>query len=148
MTGRPVLEEFTTRSPATLELAAVALIFAIGIGIPLYYLAARHYGRFWDHSSVVLSLSGITVPVFVLAFIHQRHARHRLLRSCRDPHQGVGRVLCRADAPGLPGIALGTLVAVVLPEPESPTIATVRPHGISRLTLRTAWKSPALPRIL
>ncbi|MBF4993508.1 ABC transporter permease [Arthrobacter gandavensis] len=69
VTGRPVLEEFATRFPATLELAAVALIFAIGIGIPLGYLAARHYGRFWDHSSVVLSLLGITVPVFFLAFI-------------------------------------------------------------------------------
>jgi peptide/nickel transport system permease protein len=69
VTGRPVLEEFATRFPATLELAVVALIFAIGIGIPLGYLAATHYGRFWDHSSVVLSLLGITVPVFFLAFI-------------------------------------------------------------------------------
>lgn len=69
VTGRPVLEEFSTRFPATLELAAVALIFAIGIGIPLGYLAARYYGRFLDHSSVVLSLIGITVPVFFLAFI-------------------------------------------------------------------------------
>ncbi|MCC3277451.1 MULTISPECIES: ABC transporter permease [unclassified Arthrobacter] len=69
VTGRSVLEEFGTRFPATVELAVVALIFAIGIGIPLGYLAARHYGRFWDHSSVVLSLIGITVPVFFLAFI-------------------------------------------------------------------------------
>ena len=45
VTGRPVLEEFATRFPATVELAVVALIFAIGIGIPLGYLAARHYGR-------------------------------------------------------------------------------------------------------
>ncbi|MHA7276921.1 ABC transporter permease [Arthrobacter sp. HLT1-21] len=69
ITGRPVLEEFATRFPATIELTVVALIFAIGIGIPLGYLAARHYGRFVDHSSVVLSLLGITIPVFFLAFI-------------------------------------------------------------------------------
>jgi peptide/nickel transport system permease protein len=68
-TGRPVLEEFATRFPATIELTIVALIFAIGIGVPLGYAAARHYGRFVDHSSVVLSLIGITVPVFFLAFI-------------------------------------------------------------------------------
>lgn len=68
-TGRPVLEEFVTRFPATIELTVVALIFAVGIGIPLGYMAARHYGRFIDHSSVVLSLLGITVPVFFLAFI-------------------------------------------------------------------------------
>ncbi|MHA7141029.1 ABC transporter permease [Arthrobacter sp. CAL618] len=68
-TGRPVLEEFATRFPGTVELTVVALIFAIGIGIPLGYLAARYYGRFVDHGSVVLSLLGITVPVFFLAFI-------------------------------------------------------------------------------
>lgn len=68
-TGRPVLEEFLTRFPATIELSVVALVFAIGVGVPLGYLAARHYGRFLDHSSVVLSLIGITVPVFFLAFI-------------------------------------------------------------------------------
>ena len=69
VTGRSVLEEFATRFPATLELAVVALVFAIGIGIPLGYIAARNHGRFWDHSSVVLSLLGVTVPVFFLAFI-------------------------------------------------------------------------------
>lgn len=69
ITGRPVLTEFATRFPATIELSVVALIFAIGIGIPLGYLAARHYGRFLDHGSVVLSLIGITIPVFFLAFI-------------------------------------------------------------------------------
>lgn len=69
LTGRPVLEEFATRFPATLELTVVALIFAVGIGIPLGYQAAKYYGKWPDHSSVVLSLIGITVPVFFLAFI-------------------------------------------------------------------------------
>ena len=69
VTGRPVVEEFLTRFPATLELALVALVFAVGIGVPLGYVAARHRGRLLDHSSVVLSLLGVTVPVFFLAFI-------------------------------------------------------------------------------
>lgn len=47
----------------------MALIFAVGIGIPLGYWAARRHGRFTDHASVVLSLIGITIPVFFLAFI-------------------------------------------------------------------------------
>jgi peptide/nickel transport system permease protein len=68
-TGRPVLAEFAQRFPATVELAVVALIFSIGIGIPLGYLAAKHYGRAADHVSVVVSLIGITIPVFFLAFI-------------------------------------------------------------------------------
>lgn len=68
-TGRPVLEEFALRFPATVELAVVALIFAIGVGIPLGYFAAKYYGKAADHASVVLSLIGITIPVFFLAFI-------------------------------------------------------------------------------
>lgn len=68
-TGRPVLEEFARRFPATLELATFALLFAVLLGVPLGYLAAKHYGRVVDHGSVVLSLLGIVVPVFFLAFI-------------------------------------------------------------------------------
>lgn len=67
--GRPVLDEFLTRFPATIELTLVALIFAIGIGIPLGYVAARRAGSIIDHSAVVVSLIGVTVPVFFLAFI-------------------------------------------------------------------------------
>lgn len=68
-TNRPVTEEFLRRFPATLELSVMALIFAVGIGIPLGYWAARRHGKFTDHASVVLSLIGITIPVFFLAFI-------------------------------------------------------------------------------
>ena len=68
-TNRPVVEEFFRRFPATIELSVVALIFAVGVGIPLGYWAARRHGKFSDHASVVLSLIGITIPVFFLAFI-------------------------------------------------------------------------------
>ncbi|MGF6824017.1 peptide/nickel transport system permease protein [Microbacterium sp. ZKA21] len=68
-TNRPVTEEFLRRFPATLELSVAALIIAIGIGIPLGYWAARRHGKLSDHASVVLSLVGITIPVFFLAFI-------------------------------------------------------------------------------
>lgn len=66
---RPVLEEFATRFPATVELAIAALLIAVAIGIPVGYWAARNYGRASDHISVALSLVGITVPVFFLAYI-------------------------------------------------------------------------------
>lgn len=68
-TGRPVLDEFLTRFPATVELSLVALVVAVGLGIPLGYLAARYQGRAVDHVAVVLSLLGVTIPVFFLAFL-------------------------------------------------------------------------------
>lgn len=69
VTGRDVLDEFFRRFPATLELSIAALIIAVGVGIPLGYWAARRYGKFTDHASVFMSLLGITIPVFFLAFI-------------------------------------------------------------------------------
>jgi peptide/nickel transport system permease protein len=68
-TGRPVLTEFATRFPATIELTVVALVLAVGVGIPLGYVAARRRGTLVDHAAVVASLVGVTVPVFFLAFI-------------------------------------------------------------------------------
>lgn len=68
-TSRTVLEEFTRRFPATIELSVFALIIAVGIGVPLGYFAARRYGKIGDHAAVVFSLVGITIPVFFLAFI-------------------------------------------------------------------------------
>ncbi|ACQ80448.1 binding-protein-dependent transport systems inner membrane component [Beutenbergia cavernae DSM 12333] len=68
-TRRPVIEEFASRFPATLELTIFALVFAVVIGLALGYVAARHHGKVVDHASVVVSLLGVTVPVFFLAFM-------------------------------------------------------------------------------
>ncbi len=68
-TGRPVTEEFLTRFPGTVELTLFAMVFAIGVGIPLGYLAARKHGSWIDSSSVIGSLLGVTIPVFFLAYL-------------------------------------------------------------------------------
>lgn len=68
-TNRPVTVEMLARFPATLELSVLALLFAISVGIPLGYLAARRYGTKLDNISVFISLVGITVPVFFMAYI-------------------------------------------------------------------------------
>ncbi len=68
-TGRPVLDEFLARFPATIELTILALVIAVGVGIPLGYLAARRQGSLVDSGTVVVSLLGVTIPVFFLAFL-------------------------------------------------------------------------------
>lgn len=68
-TGEPVLGTFLNRFPATIELTVAALVFAIAIGIPLGYLAARRAGGVLDMLAVGSSLAGVVIPVFVLAYI-------------------------------------------------------------------------------
>ncbi len=68
-TGRPVTSVLRTQFPGTVELSSAALIFAVGIGIPLGYFAARRQGGILDSLSVIGSLVGVTVPVFFLAFL-------------------------------------------------------------------------------
>ena len=66
---RPVVDEFKQRFPATIELAFSALLFSILVGIPLGFFAAKRYGGLLDQLSLVASLLGISIPIFVLAII-------------------------------------------------------------------------------
>ena len=68
-TGEPVLESFLQRFPATIELAVVALLVAVLLGIPLGYAAARRHGGALDSLLVGGSLLGTVVPVFFLAYL-------------------------------------------------------------------------------
>jgi peptide/nickel transport system permease protein len=66
---RPVTEEISRRFPATIELAVSAMIFAILLGVPLGFFAAKRYGGVVDNASLVGSLLGISIPIFFLALI-------------------------------------------------------------------------------
>ncbi|HET9507958.1 MAG TPA: ABC transporter permease [Gaiellaceae bacterium] len=68
-TRRPVVEELKQRFPATIELALAAMLFSIVFGIPLGFFAAKKHGSPFDHASLVLSLLGISIPIFFLAII-------------------------------------------------------------------------------
>lgn len=68
-TRRPVIDELKDRFPATIELGIAAMIFAIGAGVPLGYIAAKRYQGFLDQSSLFASLIGISFPIFFLALI-------------------------------------------------------------------------------
>ena len=68
-TYRPVTYELQQRFPATVELALGAMTFAIVVGIPLGFFAAKKYGSFFDQASLVGSLIGISIPIFFLGLI-------------------------------------------------------------------------------
>src|SRR5581483_1568205 len=66
---RSVTSEIRRRFPATIELTLAAMLFAIGVGIPLGFWSARRYLSWIDNTSMAGSLLGISIPVFFLAFI-------------------------------------------------------------------------------
>jgi peptide/nickel transport system permease protein len=68
-TKREVTTEFLQRFPGTVELTITAMVIAIGVGIPLGYLAARRRGSVLDHVSVGGSLLFVCVPIFFLAYV-------------------------------------------------------------------------------
>jgi peptide/nickel transport system permease protein len=68
-THRRVTAEIRQRFPATVELAVAAMFFALTLGVPLGFIAAKRYGGIFDQTSLVLSLLGISVPIFVLAIL-------------------------------------------------------------------------------
>jgi len=65
-TGDPVAGQIWLRVPATVELAAAAMVVAIGVALPLGVLAAVRRGTSLDALSMAVALTGISVPNFWL----------------------------------------------------------------------------------
>ncbi len=64
VTRRPVLEEFLTLFPATVELSLCAILFAVLIGLPVGVLAALKRGSWLDHTVMGVTLTGFSMPIF------------------------------------------------------------------------------------
>ena len=63
-TKRPVINEFMALFPATMELAFVALLFAVLIGIPAGIFAAIKRGSWFDQITMGVALTGYSMPIF------------------------------------------------------------------------------------
>ncbi|MDT2075260.1 MAG: ABC transporter permease [Planktomarina sp.] len=69
MTSQPVLEDIKRFFPATLELATIATLMGIFIGVPMGVLAAVNQGKLIDHVVRILGLVGYSIPVFWLGMV-------------------------------------------------------------------------------
>ena len=63
-TKRPVLDEFMSLFPATVELSLCALLLAILIGLPAGVVAGVKRGSVFDHGLMGISLTGFSMPIF------------------------------------------------------------------------------------
>lgn len=134
-TQRSVAEEIRRRFPATIELSLAAMLFAVGLGIPLGFLAARRANTLVDQVSMGGSLLGISIPVFFLAFVLKyvfavklgwlpSVGRLDVLREVRHPTGFYvldalvtldgGAFLDALKHLVLPGIALGTIPLAIV----------------------------------
>jgi peptide/nickel transport system permease protein len=69
LTSNLVLDDVRRFFPATLELATVATLIGVGLGVPMGVIAAVHRGRWPDQVIRVVGLVGYSVPVFWLGLV-------------------------------------------------------------------------------
>ena len=69
MTAQPVAEDILRFFPATLELATIATLLGIFVGVPMGVFAAVHQGRWPDHVVRIVALLGYSAPIFWLGMV-------------------------------------------------------------------------------
>lgn len=70
-TRHPVLDDLRQYLPATIELTLAAFTLTVLIGVPLGMLSAMKRGSLLDHGSRLLSITGVSMPVFWLGLVLQ-----------------------------------------------------------------------------
>ena len=132
----PVLKEFLTLFPATVELAVCAMLFALVVGIPAGVIAALKRGSIVDHAMMGLALTGYSMPIFwwgllLIMYVSVQlgltpvSGRIDLIQFYIEPVTGfmlidtllagdVGAFWSAVDHLILPSIVLGTLPLAVI----------------------------------
>lgn len=67
--NRPIADEARGRFPATIELATTALVLATAVGVTGGIIAGVGRGTFADHVARVVSLGGVSIPIFWLGLV-------------------------------------------------------------------------------
>jgi peptide/nickel transport system permease protein len=68
-TNQPVTSLIAEKLPVTFQLAVMALIFAVGIGVPMGILSAVYKGSWLDYIANFVALSGLSIPNFWLGIL-------------------------------------------------------------------------------
>ena len=150
-TNRKIADDLLQKFPNTLKLALAAVIFASLGGISLGVFAAMKRGTVWDKLASLISVGGISVPVFwlglALMLIFALYLRWL-------PPSGMGR----GDVAYLvlPAVTLGTFSMAyiarvtrssMLESLSQPYVAAARAKGLSETTvvLKHALKNSLIP---
>ena len=69
ITSHPVLADLIHFFPATFELATIATLIGVAVGVPAGVMAAAKQGRAFDHVVRLVGLFGYSMPVFWLGLV-------------------------------------------------------------------------------
>ena len=150
-TNRKVSDDLLQKFPNTLRLALAAMLFASIFGIGLGTIAAVKRGTKWDRLIALLTVSGISIPVFWLGLALML-VFSLYLRVLPPSGMGNGRL----EYLVLPAITLGTFSlsyiarvtrSAMLESLSQPYIAAARAKGLSetRVVLKHALKNSLIP---
>jgi peptide/nickel transport system permease protein len=70
-TRRPVADDLAQFLPATIELTATAFLITLLVGVPVGILSAAKRGGPFDHASRLISIAGVSLPIFWLGLVLQ-----------------------------------------------------------------------------
>ncbi|WP_096202416.1 ABC transporter permease [Bacillus sp. FJAT-45350] len=70
-TKQPIAEEMWPYLAATIELTMFAMIFAIIIGVNAGIISAWKQNSWFDYTSMIIALIGVSMPIFWLALMQQ-----------------------------------------------------------------------------
>ena len=70
-TRQPIVRDLRAYLPATLELVFVSMFIAVIVGVPLGVLSGAKQGSILDNLTRVISIAGVSIPVFWLGLLLQ-----------------------------------------------------------------------------
>ena len=76
--GDIVFSAIARRFPATLLLAATALVIYLGAAIPIALITARNAGKWLDRVALLLALIAVSIPTFWLGRLLQQYLGYQL----------------------------------------------------------------------
>jgi len=150
-TNRRVAEDLLQKFPNTLRLAFAAMLFASVFGIGMGVFSAVRQGTWWDRSVTLLTVGGISVPVFWLGLALMLLFAFKL-RWLPPSGMGNGDPVYLI----LPAVTLGTFSlsyiaritrSSMLESLSQPYIAAARAKGLTetRVVLKHGLKNSLIP---
>jgi ABC-type dipeptide/oligopeptide/nickel transport system permease component len=150
-TNRKISDDLLQKFPNTARLAFAAMLFASVIGIGMGVFAAARRGTAWDHFVTLLSVGGISIPVFWLGLALMLVFAF-YLQWLPPSGMGNGSLLYLI----LPAVTLGTFSlsyiarvtrSTMLETLSQPYVAAARAKGIpeSEVVFKHALKNALIP---